>query len=474
MYLRKYILIYKKNKMRKNSLILLITCLFLQFGWSQIQVSPSMQEAIEQAIEKSLTIKNKELEIEKIGVQKKSVWGKYIPRIEGSASYLYFDSNVTIDLPSQNIPVIDQPIFDGKTSLDSYGNVLMGSLMAKTILFSGLQIENGAKALEQKQIGTAYLSEAEKEMLIKDVIHSFDQLKLLNQVEKLLDDSQKRLDTETKRVERAIQEGLAIPYDRDKIKLANLELESKKIELLGKRRVLYKKINYLTGYTENKIIDVDYLLAPYSIEEDLLVNEKQELKALAAFKKASDYLVKKEKGRYLPVVGAFGGLSYTSVFDATVITPGLPITNNQLYGRMNELTLSPNWMVGISMKWEIFSGFERKHKITEAKIGAAQIQNQIQDTKEKLSLLLENNLSDYSIQNQKYKLAIEQEKVAANNLKMAIRQYQEGMINISERLEAENDVVKLSTYKIQTLIDQRLSALEAFSVAGSLTKSILK
>ncbi len=442
--------------MKTNSLLTLVTYFILQIGWSQIQLSPSLQEAIEHAVEKSHSIQNKNLEIEKIGIEKKSVWGKYIPRIEGSASYMYFDSKITIDLPTQNIPVINQPLFDGKTSFDNYGNVLMGSLMAKTVLFSGLQIENGAKALEQKQIGTAYLSDAEKEMLIKEVIHSFDQLKLIDQLEKLLDESKKRLDTETKRVERAIHEGLAIPYDRDKIKLANLELESKRIELLGKRRVLYKKINYLTGYTDNKISEVDYLLTPYSIEGDLLVDEKQELKALSAFKKAADYMVKKEKGSYLPVVGAFGGLSYTSLFDSTVITPGLPITNNQIYGRMNELTLSPNWMVGISMKWEIFSGFERKHKIDEAKINATQIQNQIDDTKEKLNLLLENNLSDYSIQNQKYQLAIEQEKVAANNLRMAIRQYQEGLINISERLEAENDVVKLSTHKIQTLIDQRL------------------
>jgi hypothetical protein len=30
---------------------------------------------------------------------------------------------------------------------------------------------------------------------------------------------------------KAIEEGLAIPYDRDKIKLASLELDSKRIEL---------------------------------------------------------------------------------------------------------------------------------------------------------------------------------------------------------------------------------------------------
>ena len=345
--------------------------------------------------------------------------------------------------------------------------------MAKTVLFSGFQIENGAKALEQKRIGTAYLSEAEKENLIKEVIHSFDQVHLLNEVEKLLNDSEKRLATETKRVERAIEEGLAIPYDRDKIKLANLELQSKKIELQGKRKVLYQKINYLTGYSENQINEVEYLLAPYVISEELSVENKQELKALESFKKASDYMIKKEKGSYLPVLGAFGGVTYASLFDATMITPEIPMVNSRLYGRINEFTMSPNWMVGLSMKWEIFSGFERKHKIHEAKINAEQVQNQLDDAKEKFALLLENNLADYRVQNKKYQIGLEQEKVASNNLNMAVRQYQEGLINISERLEAENDLFKASTNKIQILVEQRLSALETLSVTGELTKTIL-
>lgn len=459
--------------MRIKKLLPILACLLAFEGKAQIDVSPSLQEAIQKAIDKNASIRNKDLEVEKISTEKKSVWNKYIPKVEGSANYMYFDTNITLDLPTGNIPVINQPIFDGKQSFDSYGNVLMGSLMAKTVLFSGFQIENGAKALEQKRIGTAYLSEAEKENLIKEVIHSFDQVHLLNEVEKLLNDSEKRLATETKRVERAIEEGLAIPYDRDKIKLANLELQSKKIELQGKRKVLYQKINYLTGYSENQIKEVEYLLAPYVISEDLSVENKQELKALESFKKASDYMIKKEKWSYLPVLGAFGGVTYTSLFDATMITPEIPMVNSRLYGRINEFTMSPNWMVGLSMKWEIFSGFERKHKIHEAKINAEQVQNQLDDAKEKFALLLENNLANYRIQNQKYQIGLEQEKVASNNLNMAVRQYQEGLINISERLEAENDLFKASANKIQILVEQRLSALETLSVTGELTKTIL-
>ena len=129
-------------------------------------------------------------------------------------------------------------------------------------------------------------------------------------------------------------------------------------------------------------------------------------------------------------------------------------------------------MIGAGIKWEVFAGFERKHKVHEAKLNIEQVQNQIDDTKEKLQLLLENNYVNYSVLNQKIEIASQQEKVAHNNLNLAIKQYKEGLINISERLEAENDSYKASLNKINILIEQRLSAIETIISTGELTKHI--
>ena len=74
--------------------------------------------------------------------------------------------------------------------------------------------------------------------------------------------------------------------------------------------------------------------------------------------------------------------------------------------------------------------------------------------------------------NQKIEIASQQEKVAHNNLNLAIKQYKEGLINISERLEAENDSYKASLNKINILIEQRLSAIETIISTGELTKHI--
>ncbi|PWA06353.1 TolC family protein [Flavobacterium laiguense] len=444
-------------------------------SYSQIETSTSLNEAIYKAIEKNTSIKNKELEIEKLNLQEKGVRNKYIPTVEANALYSYFHSNLTLDLPTSTIPIVNYPLFNDKATYDNSGNFFIGSVMAKTVLFSGMQIPNGANAIKQKAIGTAYLKDAEKDAIIKDVINTFDQLKLINETEKLINDSDKRLQTETKRITKAIEQGLAIPYDRDKIKLALLELESKKIEFTGKRSLLYKKLQYLTGFSDSEINSVQYDLIPYLITEDKLSTEnKQEIKALESFKLANEYLLKKEKGTYLPTVGAFGGVVYSSLFDVNGTTSAVPIINQPLNLSLNEFSLSPLLTVGVAMKWEIFAGFERKHKVHEAKINIDQIQNQIDDTKQKLQLLLENNLVNYTVLLKKIEISEQQEKVAKNNLNLASKQYKEGLINISELLEAENDSFKVSTSKLNILIEERLAAIETIIATGKLSNTLSK
>ena len=447
----------------------------ISISWGQIKTSTTLDEAIHKALEKSLSQKNKELEIEKLNLQEKGIWNKYIPTVEASAIYSYFDNKLTVDLPTTQIPIINYPLFDGKTPFDNYGNIFNGSIMAKTVLFSGMQIPNGAKAIKEKTKGTQYLKDSEKDQIIKEVINTFDQLSLLKAIDTLIKDSNNRLQIEAKRVQKAIEQGLAVPYDRDKIKLAALELQSKKVELDGKRELIYKKITYLTGYDASQINLVTYELEPYLIINNQLNTEnKQEIKALESFKTAYEFLLKKEKGTYLPTVGAFGGVTYSSLFDARATTPVITGVNQALYLGLNELTISNNWMVGAAVKWEIFTGFERQHKIHEAKININQLQNQIDDTKEKLALLLENNWVNYTVLNKKLEIAYQQEKISKNNLNLASKQYTQGLISVSERLEAENDCFKSAVNKINTLIDQRLAAIETIIATGDLTKQLKK
>jgi outer membrane protein TolC len=239
--------------------------------------------------------------------------------------------------------------------------------------------------------------------------------------------------------------------------------------------LIYKKLQYLTGYSNTEIDNVQYDIIPYIIiDSGLNTDNKQEIKALESFKLASEYLLKKEKGTYLPTVGAFGGIVYSSVFDTKGTTSTVPILNQPLNLGVNEFSLNPLLMIGAAMKWEIFAGFEREHKVHEAQLNIEKVQNQIDDTKQKLQLLLENNIINYQVLLKKIEISTQQEKIASNNLNLASKQYKEGLINVSELLEAENDSYKVSTTKLNTLIEERLAAIEIIITTGELSTKLSK
>lgn len=441
---------------------------------AQLQLPQALQRPIELALAKSRDIQSKQLELEKTALEHKSIKGKYIPRVEATAAYAYMDNKMAVDIPGLELPLTGYELFADKTKIDNQMNALHGGVMAKGVLFSGLQIQNGAKALEQKAKGDELLIETDKDELIVDVVTSFDKLRFIQASEDLITDSDRRLKKEEERVNKAIANGLAIPFDRDKIKLARLELESKQTELEESKNLLLAKIHYLTGMSQAEVEAITYELDPILLPVDLNVDNKQELEALEAYKKASEYLLKKEKGTYLPTAGAFAGVSYSSIFNGSsqFHIPYLPNGMTQPHLNLNELTIAPNWMAGIALKWEIFGGMERKHKVQQANINIQQLENKLEDSREKLNLLLMQKLATYRTYDKQIDLAGQKEVVAENSLLLAGKQYMQGLISINQRLEAENDYVKAAQGKTQALINQRQAAMEASMVTGKLTEKI--
>lgn len=441
---------------------------------AQLQLPAVLQQPVENALSRSIEIANKRIELEKSDLERKSVKSKGIPKLNAAAGYGYFDNHVTIDLPGYKLPVSGADLFEGKTTVDNRGNLGHAGLMATGVLYAGGQINNGARALQEKAIGDSLLMETDKDNIIMDVIISFDKLKFIEASEILIADSDKRLSKEDERVNKAIANGLAVPFDRDKIKLARLELESKRTQLEENRELLFKKLTYLTGISREELANISYQLDPIVLPEELDVDQKQELDALKSYKRAGEWVLKKERGAYLPQVIAFGGVSYSSLFNgASAFTiPNLPANMQQPYLKLNQFTVAPNWIAGVGIKWELFGGNERKHKVKEAALSIQQLTNKLDDSKEKLNLLLSQKMASYNAQWKQISLADQKEVVSKNDLVLSGKQYQQGLISITQRLEAENDYVKAGQEKTEVLINQRQAALEALSVTGRLSEKI--
>src|SRR5699024_1045857 len=176
------------NIMKKiNSLLVIL--LMATSGYAQLQLPKVLERPINLALEKDKEIANKNLELEKTILERKAVKSKHIPKLEATGAYAYLDSKITVDIPGLELPLIGYELFAEKTRINNQMNALHGGLMAKAVLFSGLQINSGAKALEQKAKGDGLLIETDKDNLIVDVITSFDKIKFIEASEELIDDS---------------------------------------------------------------------------------------------------------------------------------------------------------------------------------------------------------------------------------------------------------------------------------------------
>lgn len=438
---------------------------------AQISLNENVQKAINLALDNDVELENQRIDVEKLELERQSVLSKYIPKVEATALYGYLNSNGNLDIPTFNVPMTNFNLFEGSTDFKTKGQAFHGGIMAKAVLFSGGQIHYGAKALEYKNKGNALMMNVKADEVIKDIIFSFDQLQLLGTAERLIDESEKRLNKETERIEKAISVGLAIPYDRDKIKLASLELQTNRTDVNNKKQLLALKISQATGLSIEEILNTSYDVEPIVILEELSSDNRNEIKALEAYQQATQFAVKKEKGSLLPTVGAFGGYSYSSVFNSELSTNS-PLSQNSVDLKVNHLTLNPTWMVGVAMKWEIFAGFERKHKIQEANLSVKQIENKLKDAKEKTALQLEKNKLEYQTALQQIEIANQRELIAQHTNAMADKQYKAGLISVTERLTAENDIYKESLNKIETIINQRQIAIETYQSAGALSTYI--
>ncbi|MFV0146538.1 TolC family protein [Empedobacter falsenii] len=446
--------------------------LISSFSFGQQLIDPQLKLPVEKAIESSYNLKNKQLEVDKNNSKYDEIKGKQKPSLSAIALGSYLNSNGTIDIPTKSIDLISTELFAGNQRFNTSTGLFTIGINASQVIFSGLQIPNALNAIQEKSVALDYLKDAEKEVITKDILQTYDQLMLIQKVEELISNSAKRLDKEHLKVQKAIQNGLAIPYDREKIKLAMLELEARQVEVNGSRQLLYKKLETLTHLSIEDLQQIEYELTPiHIISAEYTLENKKELKALEHSIKAYEFLYKKEKGSHLPQVFAFANTNYTSIFGSRFKLKDVDLLGD-VNLKMNQFTLFPNILIGIGAKWELLDGGQHKNRLVQAKTDILINENKLKDSQEKLNLLLSKNKIDYETSSEKLKVNHQQNTIATNNLEIASRRFQEGLIDVTERLAAENDFYKANLGYYSQIIDQRSKTYELLQTSGELFNQI--
>lgn len=457
-----------------KSTIILFILFYNPNLYAQLVIEPELIGPIHSAIENSRAVSIKLLENEKIIYEKRKLLGKKMPQISIMGAYGYVRSSVDVDFPTVSLPSSGFDLFSGSHHSIFSTQVGVAGTSVKQVLFSGMQIPNGKHALEEKYAAQSLMVETVKENIAKDVIFTFDQLMLLQEAEKLINDSEKRLNKEHQKVVKGIENGLAIPYDRDKLKLALLELQQKKVEINGNRSLLLSKLTQITDIPQKQLQKLEYSLSTLElIKIPTSIDQRSDLKALEHLGKALDYNLKKETGGRLPVAFAFASVNYINAFDTDIRVKNLPILGSTTL-QANHARLAPNYLVGIGFKWNVFDGGQQKSKINQSKLDYRIHHENTKEVSEKFNLLLEKNQIDYMTAQEKIKVAEQQVKVATNNLTLSSKRFDEGLIDMSELLAVENEhyAVRLRFYS--EVLNQRKAVVELCHASGLLLNEILE
>lgn len=470
-------LFYLYSYLMKNyNLYFIVLGLLINFNsYSQINLTDFELNLISKSLEKSYELKSAKHELSIDSIEHKTIKQHFIPTLSLDAIYGYSGSRINLDIPTTHLPITGIDLFEGESQFDAKGQVFNTNLTAKLLLFSGLQVNYGSKATEEKIKAKNFMLVAKESDIIKDVIGTFDKIELLHKAEDVISSSETRLKKEKERVTAAIKNGLAIPYDRQKITAAELNLASKKAELYGNLSLLYFKLSMLTDVSVSELENYQFNLNPWLFKNNSKTyQDRPELNALDASINAYDYKLRMNKNAYLPKVQAFATLSYANLFNSSLATPysipgGVPINLE-----INKFEMFPAYMLGVGMHWDIFSGFKNSNKTSKTSIEKTIAEDEKDDIEEKLALFAKKVQVDFEVKNQQILFKEQEKEVALNTLNLGIKSYREGLISITERLQSETEYQNavLNYYKL--IAQQRSAAIELLISTGSLKIENLK
>jgi outer membrane protein TolC len=498
--------------MKTKILILTITLSALVYNANaqSLLVSPELKELIGLSINKDYKVAEKNIDKEITEVQKKAVRSAYIPKLELGGKYLFaassadskigetegfesigklqeFMTNPAFPVMFPNLAGLTGEItklqqlmakqgmqmpsitrnLDGNFS----GNYVGIDATAKMLIYSGGQVPNISKAPTEKIKAQDALTDKCKSDVIGEVITYYDQLALLNQSKQVLDESALRLEAEKKYATVALKNGFATAFDTLKIAVADANLQAKLSEYESRKTLLHQKLAQLTGKPASSFdtLNPELQLLIYS-DTSSDISNRAELRALTAGVEAQKYMLRSEKSQYLPKVQALASARYDYIFNAnTDFNAPLPMDM-----KIGKIGLGPTFMAGVGFKWEIFDRSGGSPKVRQAALEVKKAENAREEATELLQLNQTKVRTNYQAALTQVAYKYKQRQAARMALELARKSYNEGMINITERLATETEMQNSELEYLQAIFAQRQSTLECYKATGNLELSNIR
>lgn len=402
----------------------------------------SMQEAMELAIDQNFSIEQAGYDVDKTRAQFRQTNAVFLPQVSFEYNAISTDDPLNVFGFKLKQEVVSQQDFnpDFLNNPDAYENYSAKLEVRQPILNPDMFMQRGAvknklRSTEEQLAGTKNYVRFQVQQQYYNLILHIRQLEVLTS-------ALKTAGAHRKHAQNYFEQGMISKEDFLAAKVYELEMESRKLHTKNERDKVQEELALLLGEDGSvTIIPTDEL----KIEEvpevagkvyDTEINNAQ-TRAIEYQVDAAQKMVKSAGFSFIPKVNAFGSYEY----------------NDQDFAGFD----ASSYMIGLNLRWDLFSGFSKAGKVMEAKADYRKAQSM----QESQRLKQENRLRQAvrSLDHAQKELALTEESISQSteDVKIRTNRFEEGMERTTDLLEAETKLAEAKLKKVMALFKYNMS-----------------
>lgn len=425
---------------------------------------------------------------------RKSAATNYLPKVSATGAYMYTSrelsllsdeqkhtlSNIGTGLSamvpnlapmSSTINSVGQGVVDALHTDTRNAGIVAVTLTQPIYMGGKIRAYNKITQYAEEAAGTLY--DKELQDIIVDVDEAYWNLVALYSKKKLAEGYKALVDKLEGNVEKLVKEGMATKADLLSVKVKVNEAGVTLIQVNNGIELSRMNLCRICGLDMNEPVEVEDAIDEknqnanimgqvdmFSSKSDNLVQQaesnRKELQALGLQNRIYDEKIKLARAEYLPKVALMGGYlaSNPSVFNSF------------------ERKMKGMWNVGITLNVPILTWGDRSYKVKSAKAEALMHRYETEEVKEKIELQVNQCRQKLQESMERYQTTLRSVDEAEENLRYANLGMKEGVITLSNVMEAQTAWLKAKSEWVNAQVDVRLANLYLRKAVGSIDTHI--
>jgi outer membrane protein TolC len=431
--------------------LLIIAIVSLPIGFAQAQTPLSLQQCIDKALQENLSIKSARYDIDLSNDKIQEVKAGLFPQVNLNANYQY-----NTQIARQLVPAAAFGGKQGEFLTLQFGvpmttniGVSANQTLFNAQIFIGLKAAKTARELSQLQLlrsqEDAVYNVSATYYNAQSVAQQIDLLKQnLASVLKLIDTSKL-----------LYQNQLAKKIDVERLEVNRANLETQIENLENTYSQLISLLKFLTNTPQDTPLEIQKDIQTglnALLQEVGSIEQRTEFKLLEVQKVLNGFEQKQISSGYFPILSLVGQYA------------------QQGFAKPNELDYRsfPVSYVGLQLQMNLFDGFNKMYRMRQKKMELQKLENQVLTFKENTSREMTNARNTLRINLKSLTFQQTNMTLAQKVYEQTQMQFKEGIVGITDVLNAENALKEAQTNYLTALVKVRVAELDLKKANGTL------